>query len=543
MSGDTDHEAESQLLDDHLAHVARNGAVGASRTDAELRYSRVYRPLVDGVPEAEMLGKRDDDIYPAEVASRLREPKEAARDSGEVVEREMTLPDGDDDRTYRQVVAPIRGRDGTVEGVMDVAYDVTAQVDLEATERKLSRRCAQLEHVERVGDCVRGALDVLLGASTREEVYQPLCDRLASADLYEDVWIADYHSERDEVVLRARSGDAVADGGTVAVGIGDADDGALRRAVDTLEPQVVTADAPHPPVARSAAVDAAERRAVVVPLTYGRIVYGVVGLATDRSDAFDEYERRILRELGTVTGYAYHTIENERQLLSDTVVELTFRSTDRRSFLIDLSATHGYRGELQSLVPASDGTLLVYETISGVDPQVVVDAALDEPTVSECRVIRERDDEALLQFQLVESFVTLTLAEYGANVRSIVVEGGVADFVCEVSPETDVRALVEQLRTSFPETELVRKREVDRSTRREPPGDEPEPIERLTARQRDALEAAYRAGYFEWSRESTAEEVAAAMGITAPTFHKHLRKGLNAVMVALFDEDRRYPSG
>ncbi|MFC7156822.1 bacterio-opsin activator domain-containing protein [Halomarina halobia] len=540
MPGSTNDRGETCPNDQHLRHVVGNGAVGASRTDAELRYVRVYRPLVGDLPESEMVGKRDDELYATDVADRLREPKEAARETGELVERRVTLPDGDEDRTYRLVAAPIRGRDGAVEGVMDVAYDVTAQVALEATERKLRRRCAQLEHVERVGNCVRATLDVLLQASTREEAYQPLCDRLVNSELYETASIADYRPERDEAVVRAQSGAGIAeDGGTATADVVALKDGATGRAVRTREPQVLPAGDSRSRPLDWLPADARGHRVVVVPLTYGRIVYGVVGLTADREDAFGEYELKILRELGTVIGYAYHTIENKRQLLSDTVVELEFRSTDRRSFLIGLSAEYGYRGELQSLVPASDGTLLAYEFISGVDPRVVVEAAADEPTISECRVIREEEDGALLQFQLVESFITLALAEYGATVRSIVVEDGVADFVCEVSPHTDVRALVEQVKTAFPETELRRKREVDRSDPANRPDERQRLGERLTERQRDALEAAYRAGYFEWSRESTAEEVAAAMGITAPTFHKHLRKGLDAVMTALFEADGR----
>ncbi|WP_044958497.1 helix-turn-helix domain-containing protein, partial [Halarchaeum acidiphilum] len=48
-------------------------------------------------------------------------------------------------------------------------------------------------------------------------------------------------------------------------------------------------------------------------------------------------------------------------------------------------------------------------------------------------------------------------------------------------------------------------------------------VGRLTDRQRAAFEAAYYGGYFEWPRDSTAEELANAMDVSAPTFHQHLR--------------------
>ncbi|MBP2252012.1 hypothetical protein J2754_002349 [Halarchaeum solikamskense] len=46
----------------------------------------------------------------------------------------------------------------------------------------------------------------------------------------------------------------------------------------------------------------------------------------------------------------------------------------------------------------------------------------------------------------------------------------------------------------------------------------------MAERQRVAFGIACYGGYFGWSRSGTAEEVAEAMGITAPTFDRHLRE-------------------
>jgi predicted DNA binding protein len=60
-------------------------------------------------------------------------------------------------------------------------------------------------------------------------------------------------------------------------------------------------------------------------------------------------------------------------------------------------------------------------------------------------------------------------------------------------------------------------------------------LEDLTDRQRDALEAAYRAGYFAWPRESTAEDVAESLDLTSPTLHSHLRKAESVILSRLLD--------
>jgi predicted DNA binding protein len=57
----------------------------------------------------------------------------------------------------------------------------------------------------------------------------------------------------------------------------------------------------------------------------------------------------------------------------------------------------------------------------------------------------------------------------------------------------------------------------------------------LTDRQREVPPAAYRAGYFAWPRESTAEEVADSVGVSRPTLQAHLRKAEAQILSALLD--------
>jgi predicted DNA binding protein len=58
--------------------------------------------------------------------------------------------------------------------------------------------------------------------------------------------------------------------------------------------------------------------------------------------------------------------------------------------------------------------------------------------------------------------------------------------------------------------------------------------DRLTDRQETVLRTAFLAEYFESPRESTAEEVAAALDITAPTLLHHLRAGQRKLLEEFF---------
>ncbi|WP_254545814.1 bacterio-opsin activator domain-containing protein [Halomarina pelagica] len=511
-------------------------AVVVCGSDGTVEYANPAFERLTGYEASEVVGHPYREVVPEGAVASAEEARRTAL-AGEPWRGELPLERASGEpRFVHQRVAPLR----TEGGVTGVVVTATESTGSEEREARLRERFERLERTKRILDGVRPVIGVLLGASTREEVYESVCDELVATDVYDVAWIGDYHPERGEVILRSLSG--VVEGaelGSFVVDLASSEDDPIARAVRTNDVQVVTDPAEHlgsTPLPIDLDRDLAGGG--VVPLAHGGTVYGVLGLYTARPAAFEEYERVVLAEVGAVVGYAYHAIENRQLLLSDTVVEVEFRSTDTRLHAVAASAEYGGRFELQSLVPAPDGTLLAYVEVRDVDPRVVLESMADSPDVRECRVIREdaTDEAALVQCQLVAGFIALTVAEYGANVRSMVIEDGVMDVVCEVSPQTDVRSFVEHVTTASPDTELVRKRERPRTT----PVRESESrrlVERLTARQRDALEAAYRAGYFEWSRESTAEEVAAAMGITAPTFHKHLRKGLNTLMTSLFEEN------
>jgi len=61
--------------------------------------------------------------------------------------------------------------------------------------------------------------------------------------------------------------------------------------------------------------------------------------------------------------------------------------------------------------------------------------------------------------------------------------------------------------------------------------------DRLTDKQEQAIAEGLRRGYFEYPRESTAEEVAAELGITASSFTSRIRRGQRRLAEAIFASD------
>ncbi|TYT63548.1 helix-turn-helix domain-containing protein [Natrialba swarupiae] len=61
-------------------------------------------------------------------------------------------------------------------------------------------------------------------------------------------------------------------------------------------------------------------------------------------------------------------------------------------------------------------------------------------------------------------------------------------------------------------------------------------VDRLSERQREAVESAIELGYYDTPREATSEDVARELGCATSTAAEHLRKAEAAVLTALFEE-------
>jgi len=377
-------------------------------------------------------------------------------------------------------------------------------------------------------DRVRAVGDALLEASTRDGVERRTCDALAAGDAYAFAWIARYSGGalRDETQAGADDADLAvsADDGAV----GDVLASGAVRVTDDVHVDAAFAD-------WRAAADAAGFDALAaVPVadretTYGVLVVGVDGDVSER-------ERALLADLGRRVGRTVTVVQQRQLLLADTVLELAFETTGDDSFFAAAAAEHGCTFELDGVVPGEAGTLLYFVRLSGASAESVLSWAADHPAVADGRLVRDYGDESLLELAVSGSDVAKTLTDRGASVRELTATPAEQRVVVDATTETDVRSLVAAVTDSFPGAELVSKRERDRP-------DETSAAfraslhESLTDKQASVLRAAYHAGYFEWPRGSTAEELADAIGITSPTLHNHLRRAQQKLLTAFFAED------
>ncbi|MFB6296269.1 MAG: histidine kinase N-terminal 7TM domain-containing protein [Halobacteriales archaeon] len=492
--------------------LGRDGAIH-DLEDAAVIVDRDRRVVYCNPEATEMLG-----CDPAEVQS---DPVRSLLDDSSLdFETEDALAELErDDAVYEVRTSPIRGRRDRPIGHTIVMQDITAR---KRRERRLARQRDELERLTELTALVRSVNRALVSATSRDEIEEAVCDRLADTDLYRTACAAD---------ILTWDGDA--DRWTVA-----GTDGTVPvQPPAPPDDDIGLDERPETPGSMTVADDQHGTWAIV-PLAYRRTVYGALGVCSEREQGIPDREREVLAELGELIGHAINAAENRRLLAADAVVELEFRNDGEEDVLLQAASRAGCRLDVTSIVPDVTDGHIAYVRAEGGPVETVADVLGGAPD-ARVRTIRAEETEGLLEWTVSGDTLLGTLAEHGAHVKQATAENGTARFVVEVASDADVRALVTRVRSEYPDTWLEAKREHDR------PIDRADSIPRraiedLTDRKQEILEAAYRAGYFDWPRESTAEEIADTLDITPPTLHAHLRKAEDTLLAELFDQDNGY---
>jgi PAS domain S-box-containing protein len=440
------------------------------------------------------------------------------------------------ERTYEIRLSEITDAQETRLGYTLVIHDVTAR---NRRVRELATQRDELATLNELNGVIRGVNEALVAATSREQIASAVCERITDTALYETACMADVPTWRGDANdwTTAGAGGATppvssldADGLQPTTTSDDTDDdadddeAALRDGSTTvLEP--VTAD------------DEDGGVWTVVPLVYQRTVYGAVSLYTER-DAISAREREILGELGETIGQAINAVETRRLLSAESVVELELASGPA-DVLQSVTAAGEWTLELAGVVPGGAVGPVAYLRVVGDAPDQVRDALADA-VAGDVRVVRSSPDGGVLEWTVTGDAFLGALVEHSATVTDVRADDGEVRYEVQVAADDAARTLVDALSAEFPDVRVCRKRAATRSI--EAADALPERrLTDLTDRQREALEAAYRSGYFNWPRDSNAEEVAETLGISSATLHSHLRKAEATLFEDIFDPDDDHP--
>lgn len=403
-------------------------------------------------------------------------------------------------------------------------------------ERERRRRREQLEALNRHNRIAQDVTHAVITSSTREELERAVCERLAASDGYRFAWIGEVNRGRSRVTPRIAAGVGEDYLEEISIEVGeDAPEGPTASAVDTHDVQVVDdllADPDYVPW-RDAARERGYRSSAAVPIVHEGLLYGVLNVYAGSTGAFSDPEIEIFQRLGDVVGHAISALERKDALTSDTLLELEFRVDGQAEHLVTAipdDATVAF----DTLIEA-DGSVLAYGEIEGMDREAFEAAVEEDDDLAAVRVLRGGESTYEVE---VETSIGRDLFEalpaHGGVIDSASVTSGGLDLVVQFPQGRDTRRLIELVEEHCENASLQAQRTREREAE---DGPERQTLyqERLTEKQRTALETAFHAGHFEWPRETSGEELAERLGVSPATFHEHLRSAERKVFEQVFE--------
>jgi predicted DNA binding protein len=391
--------------------------------------------------------------------------------------------------------------------------------------------------LERINGLVEDTIEVLVQATTREDVEAGVCEQLAAADPYVFAWIARPDVREGRLTASEWAGDAAID--VADVELCTETEGPGATAFQEGDSQVLDADAMEAAAATepwlTAAIEGGVESLMALPLDYRDGSYGALLVCSDRPDAFDDRERIVLEALGRAVANAINTVESGRILEADTVIELAMTIEGGELLLGRLSAATGADLASAGTMTQDDGALRLFLNASGADADVVGEALAAEEAVRETSQVAELEAESLFDVS-VSAPIVETLVDHGAVPKAIAAADGVTRLTIELPNETAAReafAIVED-HCSTAELAGYHERERPVHTQQE---FRAALSERFTDRQEPALRTAYLGGFFDSPREVDGSELADGMDIARPTYHQHLRAAQRKVFEELFEAD------
>ncbi|ERH07141.1 MAG: PAS sensor histidine kinase [Halonotius sp. J07HN4] len=446
--------------------------------------------------------------------------------SGEVWDGELTNQRKSGERCWADTtIAPITEGEDTVEHYVAVERDIT---DRKQREVRIAEQNERLELLNTTNELLRDVNREIFSAATREEIEHAVCEQFVGDDRFTAAWIGDRGVVDEAISPRAWAG-------TDKTTLTDHIESLCETSPTPVNEALETEAAVVAPVIHQPETTAVETHAIVVPLVYHDAEYGVLVIETADAETAELLPAQLFVELGQTVADAINAAEQKQTLTSDTITELTFQLTEIADPLATLAAQLDCTVELEYIAVGTDGQRRQYISVTGATPEAVSEYVSEATHIDAIQHVCTNDDCHL--FWLVDdgAAIVATLAQYGGRIESLSITGTSGQLVAQLASSNDIRSVVDALQSAYSGLTLVAKIERERNIQTE--AEFRTQLEAtLTDRQREAAQTAYFAGYFEWPRTHSGEEVAEMMDITQTTFTQHLRAAENKLFERLFSE-------
>lgn len=371
-------------------------------------------------------------------------------------------------------------------------------------------------------------LQSVLSATTREDVERLVCEQFANSSQYDVAFITDNNTRSQSPVIRAQAGDESITTDELLATQTNTNGHFPEVEVQTWEAKAFDSDRQQQKYGDNGSTNSVIR----IPLRYGEAVYGSLYVYGPLPYSPSPKERSMLETFGTILGFIINSHLHKEVLFSGSAIELELAITTPEELLVQLATDTRHRITVEGMCPAADGMVILYIHFNESLPDNMGEAIDSNPHVTQWRTIHDVDSRNRIELVTRKSAIGTFLQEGGVVVEADA-DADAAHLRVRLPPTLDTKTVLDRLRNEFQKVRLLKKQittpSYDNHT------DHNELTDRLTEKQLTALRTAYLAGYYDWPRESTAEDIASSMGISSATLHNHIRKATNSVLGEIFD--------
>ncbi|WP_070364420.1 bacterio-opsin activator domain-containing protein [Halodesulfurarchaeum formicicum] len=263
------------------------------------------------------------------------------------------------------------------------------------------------------------------------------------------------------------------------------------------------------------------------PLLSDEVLYGVLTVYATEPDGFGSDCRELISDVGSLLTTVY-AIQNAR-------------SSDVGTRGVELEFSIGDSTDPVTAVAARTGVMLQFDTVlettnTGARILVTVDSgheglpeeALEVTAITDAAWFGGPAHEQLV-LEIEGPMLATGVRKHGGRLVSAITEPDRSVIVVSLSGDRPARPLIEWLQQTYPDIELLARRETD--VTHDPAGHHLENI--LTDRQLEILTAAYYGGYFASPRTITGQELGESFDISDSAVHKHIRSSLRTLLEQL----------
>lgn len=405
-------------------------------------------------------------------------------------------------------------------------------------QQQLHQQNQKLRKIESLNQQIRDIAQAVVDADTRAEFEELVCEQLTNAEMIDFVWIGrlDHQANRLSPTAQAGTEQSYLD----SVSLTLAEDGGSELSVqavrsretcicsDTTENLLITEW-------RAEAVERDFRSALSIPLVYNETLYGVVSLYSQTGDGVFSARQAVLEELGELLAHTIVAQEQKNALHTNQPTTLEFDIWDEECRFTQIVAGTDCSIEFEGLVPQSGNATVVYVRVTAGNPMQVVRQAKQIDSIDNVQRT-ETDTEPVVQFEVNEPFIGSVLADTKFVLTGLQATGAEAHLDVEVPTAAATRKAVTLVKSQFETAQLVAKRRTDAAAD-EADSRRGDILECLTSRQREVVETAYQAGYFNSPRAVNGAEVAEMFGFSDTTFHQHIRAAQSRLYEQLLSVD------